>query len=111
MDYGPLSTAMRERKWVLLPHAVRVKGEVAKANLFQVTNGYVIPVVMGGSAPSTVLTIGGITELQAGKTIHCELLHPGETEWKACEFTRGDTDITLTVPLQRGCAMVKLRIE
>lgn len=111
MDYGPLFTAMRERKWVLLPHAVRVKGEVAKANLFQVTDGYVIPVVMGGSAPSATVTISGIPELQAGKTVHCEFLYPGETEWKACEFAKESNSITVAVPLQRGCAMVRLRVE
>ena len=111
MDYGPLFTAMREKNWVLLPQAIRVEDDVAKANLFRVSGGYIVPVVMGGSTPNATVTIGGITELQSGKTIHCELLHPGETEWKACEFTRGDTDITVYVSLRRGCAMVKLRVD
>ncbi len=111
MDYGPLFAAMRERKWVLLPHAIRVEGEVAKANLFQVSDGYVIPVVMGGSAPSAKVTISSIAEIHEGKAIHCELLYPGDTEWKEFGFSKGSNSITVTVPLQRGCAMIKLRSE
>jgi hypothetical protein len=111
MDYGPLFTAMRERKWVLLPDAVRVKGEVAKANLFQVSDGYIVPVVMGGSAPNATVTISGIAEIQSGRPIHCELLYPGDTEWKACEFAKESNSITVAVPLQRGCALVRLRVE
>jgi hypothetical protein len=111
MDYGPLFTAMRERKWVLLPHAISVRGEVAKANLFKVPDGYIIPVVMGGLAPNATVTISGIAEIQAGKAIHCELLYPGDAEWKACEFTKDGNSITVAVPLQRGCAMVRLRTE
>jgi hypothetical protein len=111
MDYGPLFTAMRERKWVLLPHAISVKGEVAKANLFKVPEGYIIPVVMGGSAPNATVTISGIAEIQAGKAIRCELLYPGNTEWKACEFAKDSNSITVAVPLQRGCAMIRLRVE
>jgi hypothetical protein len=111
MDYGPLFTAIRERKWVLLPHAISVKGEVAKANLFKVPDGYIIPVVMGGLAPNATVTVSGIAEIQAGKAIHCELLYPGDAEWKACEFTKDGNSITVAVPLQRGCAMVRLRTE
>jgi hypothetical protein len=88
-----------------------VKDEVAKADLFQVSDGYIAPVVMGGSSPLAMVTIRGIPELKARKAIHCELLYPGETDWKACEFAREDADITVTVPLDRGCAMLKLRAE
>jgi hypothetical protein len=111
MDYGPLFTAMRERRWVLLPHAISVKGDVAKANLFQVSDGYIIPVVMGGSTSSASVTIKGIPEIQTGRELHCELLYPGDTDWKACEFAKGSDSIMLAVPLQRGCAMIRLRVE
>jgi hypothetical protein len=109
MDYGPLFAAMQGRKWVLLPHAISVQGNLARANLFQVPGGYIAPVVHGGSAPNATVTISGIPEIQSGKAIHCELLYPGETDWKACAFNKGNNSITVTVPLQRGCAMVRLR--
>jgi hypothetical protein len=111
MDYGPLFEAIRGKKWVLLPHAITVKGEVAKANLFQVPDGYIVPVVMGGSAPTAKVTVGSIPEIQAGKAIQCELIYPGDTEWKVCEFENGHSSITVSVPLQRGCAMIRLRVE
>jgi hypothetical protein len=108
LDYGPMFEAMRERKWVLLPHAISVEGGSAKANLFQVPGGYLFPVTLGGSAPSAMVTIRGIPEILAGKELHGELIHPGDAQWKACEFSRRNSTITLKVPLHRGCAMVRL---
>jgi hypothetical protein len=37
-------------------------------------------------------------------------MYPGDTEWKACEFIRGDNSITVGVSLHRGCAMLRLRV-
>jgi hypothetical protein len=107
LDYGPLFEAMRGRKWVLLPHVISVEGQGAKANLFQIPEGYLFPVTFAGSASSALVTIRGIPEILAGKEIHCELIHPGETEWKACEFSMGNNTMTLEVPIHRGCAMVR----
>jgi len=109
LDYGPLFVAMRGKKWVLLPHVIHVEGESAKANLFQVPGGYSFPVVLGGSATSAMVTIRGLPEILAGKSIHCELIHPGDSQWKACEFSKRTSTSTLEVPLFRGCAMVRLR--
>src|SRR5208337_3037455 len=100
MDYGPLFDAIRGRKWVLLPHAISVKGDLAKANLFRVPDGYIVPVVMGASATNVTVTISGIPEIQAGKEVHCEILYPGETEWKACESNKGKDSIIIAVPLR-----------
>jgi hypothetical protein len=111
MDYGPLFEAIRGRKWVLLPHAISVKEDLAKANLFQVPGGYAIPIVMGGAATNATVTISGIPEIQSGKEIHCEILYPGDTDWKAWEFTKGHDSMTVEVPLHRGCALVRLRVE
>jgi hypothetical protein len=111
LDYGPLFEAMRSKRWVLLPRVISVAGDAAKANLFQVPGGYTFPVVLGGSAPSATVTLRGIPEILAGKKIRCELIHPGETQWQNCEFTRSENIITQKVPLRRGCAMVRLRIQ
>ena len=111
LDYGPMFEAMRGRKWVLLPHAVSVEGGSAKVNLFRVPGGYLIPVMLGGSTSNSTVTLRGIPETSAGKQIHCELIHPGETEWKARDFSMRGNSITLQVPLNRGCALVRLRVE
>jgi len=111
LDYGPMFEAMRGRKWALLPHAVSVEGGSAKVNLFKVPSGYLIPVMLGGSISSFTVTVRGIPEISAGKQIHGEFIHPGETDWQAGEFSERVNVITLKVPLQRGCALVRLLVE
>jgi hypothetical protein len=111
MDYGPLFEALRGRKWVLLPHVISVEGEGVKANLFQIPSGYLFPVTFGGSAPNARVTIRGIPEILAGKGVHCELIHPGDMQWTACECNSESRTITTKVPLHRGCAVVRLHVE
>ncbi len=107
-DYGPLFQAMRGRKWVLLPRAIRVDQGDARANLFKVSGGYVIPVTFGGSAALAMLTVQGIPEVAAGKELRCEAIHPGEIEWRGCTFRRKGSAAAFKVPLIRGCAMLRL---
>jgi hypothetical protein len=109
-DYGPMFTAMRGRKWVLLPQVIRIDQGDAKANLFKVPGGYVIPVTFGGSATSSNLTLSGIPEIVAGKKLKCEVIHPGEDAWKDCAFRQKESAIALKVSLSRGCAMVRLLV-
>jgi hypothetical protein len=109
MDYGPLFEAMRGRKWVLLPRVIGIDRGDAKANLFKVPSGYVIPVTFATAAGAT-LTLRGIPEILAGKKFRCEVIHPEESEWKECPFREKGSAMTLDVPLSRGCAMVRLLI-
>jgi hypothetical protein len=107
-DYGPMFTAMRGRKWVLLPQAIEIDQGEAKANLFKVPGGYVIPVTLGGSAANSSLTLRGLPEIVAGNKLKCEVIHPGDTEWTKCAFRQKDSAIAIRVPLSRGCAMLRL---
>jgi hypothetical protein len=107
-DYGPMFTAMRGRKWVLSPQAIKIDQGNAKANLFSVPGGYLIPITFGGSASSSTLTLRSIPEILAGRKFRCEVIHPGETDWKECAFRRKGLAVNLKVPLNRGCAMVRL---
>jgi hypothetical protein len=104
-DYGPLLAAIRGRKWVLTPHAFEVEANGAKANLFSVPQGYAAPLVFGTS-DQVVLKI---TAIKNPSDFTCDALHPGieepqpvRTQWKHGLFT-------LSVPLHRGCAIVRIR--
>ncbi len=107
-DYGPMMIAMRGRKWVLLADVIEVDRKVAKANLFRVADGYLVPVVLAGSAASATVTLRNLPEIVAGRTPRCELMHPGATQWKALAARAKGGTLSFKVPLARGCAMLKL---
>ena len=106
LDYGPLLDSLRGKKWVLAPHCVEVAGGAAKANLFQVPGGYVIPVAFGGQAGFADLVV---RNLPGAGAFSCAVLHPGVKAASPLAAAFGDGVLTIHVPLQRGCAMVRLR--
>jgi hypothetical protein len=56
-DYGPLLSAMAGKQWILEPHCVEVEKNLARANLFKVTEGYVIPVVFGKETDQVTVNV------------------------------------------------------
>ncbi len=104
LDYGPLMDAMRGRQWVLEPHAAKVEGDAARANLFETPDGYIAPVMLGGTAPSVKLVLRGLH----GTPQSAAALHPGHPEWVNVPFSRRGATWVLDVPLKRGCAMVRV---
>jgi hypothetical protein len=105
LAYGPLLRAMNGRKWVLAPHCVETATPSVKVNLFEVPDGYALPVTFGGEAKEAIVTVRNIEGLRALKAI---ALHPaGEQPVEVKSQAKGDA-LELTVPLVRGCAMVKL---
>jgi hypothetical protein len=107
-DYGPLLDALRGKQWVLAPHCVEVTGGAAKANLFQVPAGYVLPVTFGGTAAQVQVTLRNTPGLHHA---HCTVLHPGGNVPAPLSVHPGPHGtLTLQVPLQRGCGMVLLRL-
>jgi hypothetical protein len=104
-DYGALLEALRGKQWVLKPHVVEVMDNTAKANIFEVPGGYVVPVTFGGDA-TTARVILRYLDKNAGQAT---VIHPSETDWAQLPMeTQGDRTI-LDVPLVRGCAMVRLQ--
>lgn len=57
LDYGPLLKMMKGREWVLTENPVIVEGGIAKANLFQVPDGYIVPVVFGEKDTATIRVV------------------------------------------------------
>jgi hypothetical protein len=108
LDYGPLLDSLRGKKWVLRPHAVEVAGEKAKANLFEVPGGYVVPVVFGGEEPKATVILRGLSRPAGSKGFRVEAICPGQDRRMPVAATDHGDRIVLGVPLVRGCAMVKL---
>ena len=104
IDYGPLMIAMKGRKWILEPHVISVKNNLAKANLFSIPKGFYIPVVYGkkgvANAMVTFKNVGG------GKIKFCQVYSPGKKEPAIIEFTANRDNITVNVPIERGCGIV-----
>lgn len=107
-DYGPLLDVMRGKRWVLEPHAVKVEGDAAKANLFEVPGGYVAPVTFGGEAREARVVLRHLKTLPEQKTFRVDVIHPGEEEWTQIDTVDAADELVLAVPLKRGCAMVRL---
>jgi hypothetical protein len=106
LDYGPLLDAMRGKKWVLAPHCVESTTPGVKVNLFQVPGGYALPLTFGGKAEAAAVRLRNLPGLER---LHAEVLHPGTRVPVTLTTTTGDGGMSLRVPLQRGCAMLRLR--
>jgi hypothetical protein len=105
-DYGPLFDLLRGKQWVLEPHCVEVASGAAKANLFKVSGGWVAPVMFGGTNTSVTLRIRHVPELRRNDA--CEIFYPGSSAWVTARTSGSGETLEIQVPLQRGCAMVKL---
>ena len=104
LAYGPLMDAMRGKRWVLSADPISVVAGSAKANLFETTAGLVAPIVFGGADEQATV------ELNDGNVKRAEVLHPGSSTWKELKLSvirAGQFQVT--VPLVRGCAMLRLQ--
>jgi hypothetical protein len=104
IDYGPLLTAMRGKKWVLAPHCV--ESDAAKVNLFEVPGGYALPVTFAGKADAVAVRVRNLPGL---KSLKCEAIQPGADKPVPVTARLNQGELQLTVPLVRGCAIVQLR--
>jgi hypothetical protein len=104
-DYGPLLNAMRGKKWVLEQNCVETTMQGVKVNLFEVSDGYVLPVTFGGSAESAIVRLRNILDLNKMKLT---VLHPGSDIEVPLTGLFNSNVLEIVVPLKRGCAMVKL---
>jgi hypothetical protein len=105
LDYGPLLNMMKGREWVLTENPVIVDGASAKANMFTIPDGYIVPVVFGEDAEVTIR----IALPAADPGLKVLVQYPGEKISRENDTQRMEEGrLVLTVPLKRGCALVKL---
>ena len=105
LDYGPLLDVMRGKKWVLEPHCVETTTPGVKVNLFQVPSGYALPVTFGGTAETAIVRLRSLRDL---KKVKYQALQPGADGPVPVQAMLKDGVLELTVPLRRGCAMVRV---
>ena len=105
-DYGPLMIAMRGKKWVLEAHAVKVPEGNAKANIFEVPGGFVVPVVYAGDAANVRVVLRGGKVVSEKYTVYA--MHPGTDKSAAVRASKDRDSLILDVPVKRGCAMVQM---
>jgi predicted GH43/DUF377 family glycosyl hydrolase len=107
LDYGPLLQTLRGKKWVLAPHCVSVIGGAAKANLFQVQDGWVMPVTFGTREGTVTVTLRHVPGLSAD--LSATALYPGSEAERALTTRVRKGIVDITVPLVRGCALVTIK--
>ena len=105
--YGPLLKAIRGKRWVLLPHVIKVLSNNARANLFKVPQGFVVPVVFAKNAEIVSVALRGNP---FGKPLiyHIDALHPGKADSVVVKYDYVQEQLILHVPTDRGCALVRL---
>lgn len=105
LDYGPLMKPMKYRTWVLSPDPVSVTDDLAKANVFEVPGGYIVPVVYATADQVQV----SLPVVDPAKTWSVEAYYPGETAPVKLEAVAQNGVFALDVPVRRGCAMLRLQ--
>ncbi len=108
-DYGPLFDALHGKRWLLLPHVIRVEDDKAIANIFEVPGGYAVPVIAGGKEASVQVVLQGLPKLAGQNGFRIEVLHPAEANPVAVHAAADGEVLRLDVPLKRGCAMLLLK--
>ncbi|NQV34683.1 MAG: hypothetical protein HQ515_18460 [Phycisphaeraceae bacterium] len=107
-DYAPLLEALQGKQWVLASHAVAVADNTAKANLFEVPGGYVVPVTFGGESKQARVVLRHLHKQSGQDSFQAQVIHPGRTDWTPLMLKETSNGVTIEVPLERGCAMVKI---
>lgn len=105
LQYGPLMKLMQQRKWILSANPVSVKNDAAKANIFSVPEGYLIPVVYGKEKKVQL----SIRPPAIFDNMKCLVYYPGSNAPLELDFQENGDLIIINVDLNRGCGMVVLK--
>ncbi len=107
LDYGPMLQLLKGKKWVLAPHCIEVADQTAKANLFEVPGGWVVPVTFGpkeGIVSVTIRVVPGMTG-----NMEAEAIYPGSAQAVMVPVTHTAGVIRMAVQTHRGSAMVRIK--
>jgi hypothetical protein len=106
LDYGPLLSLMKGKRWVLEPRCVEVEGQKAKVNLFEVPGGWVVPVTFGPPNGLVTVTFRNVHGIKSG--LKAFAVHPGSATKVPAVLTASGDVLRMPVSTRRGCALVKI---
>lgn len=107
-DYGPMFDALRGRRWAL--HARPIVGEQSTKtalNLFAIPGGYLAVVTAAGEAREAKIRLPSLPLPAGVETLKAWSIVPAG-QWEDLALQHQGRDWSLTVPIQRGCGMVRL---
>jgi hypothetical protein len=106
LDYGPLLSLMKGKKWVLEPHCIEVDGREEKVNLFEVPGGWVVPVTFGPERGTITVTLRNVQGMKGGLKAYA--MYPGSEARVPVVLTTSGDAVRMTVGTRRGCALVRI---
>lgn len=107
-DYGRMFDALRGRRWAL--HARPIACEdvpSANLNLFAIPGGYLATVTSAGNATKAKLRLPSLPLPVGVNALKAWSITPG-ADWKPLTLEHQGQDWLVTVPLGRGCGLVRL---
>ena len=105
LDYGSMFNLMHGRSWVLMPNVADVARERGLCNVFRTGRRILVPVVMG-TADTVTVHLRHCGELGLSSSLQVETWYPGEEKPVTGRAVVQGDELTLNVPLERGCAFL-----
>ncbi len=109
LAYGPLLAQLKGKKWVLEPHCIEVENREAKINLFEVPDGWVIPVTFGPPRGNVTVVLRNVSGIRGG--LKAFAVYPGGGAHAPVVLVPAGDAVRMTVGTRRGCALVKIARE
>ena len=106
LDYGPLLSLIKGKKWVLEPHCIEADGREAKVNLFEVPGGWVVPVTFAPPGGAVTVILRNVQGMTGG--LKASAAYPGSETVVPVKLTTSADGVRMAVGTRRGCALVKI---
>jgi hypothetical protein len=108
-DYGRMFDALRGRRWALHARPIVTDDPSSKAalNLFVIPGGYLAVVTGAGDAKEAKVRLPSLPLPEGVEQLKAWSIVPAG-EWESLPAQRQGKDWNLTVPLARGCGVVRL---
>jgi hypothetical protein len=100
---------LRGKKWVLESHVLQVENNAAKANLFKVPEGLVMPVVFATTDSPVKVKIARSAEI--GDLVSASVLSPDSEKETPIKIVAVKGYYELNVPAGKRGVMVKLKVS